>query len=476
MKYDCVVVGAGPNGLAAAVALASAGCSVIVFEANDTVGGGARTAELTLPGFFHDICSAIHPLAVASPFFDKLPLERHGLEWIQPPLALAHPFDDGSAAILHKSVHRTAESFGKMDAAAYIRLMQPFVEGWEKIASAALGPLRIPRHPAILLRFGWQALRSASGLVMHKFSGDHARAFFAGMAAHSTLPLEKPITAAFGLILGVLGHVFGWPLPRGGSQKIAQALEAHFRSLGGEVVVNHRINSWRELPPAKVYLFDVTPKQLLHIAGDRFPMRYRRQLKKYRYGAGVFKVDWALDAAIPFKSPECRQAGTVHLGGSFAEIAASERMVWSGEHSEKPFVLLAQQSLFDDTRAPHDKHTAWAYCHVPNGSTVDMTARIEKQIERFAPGFKDCILDRHVMTTGALQQSNANYIGGDINGGVQDIFQLFTRPVWRLTPYATPVKEYYICSSSTPPGGGVHGMCGYHAARIALKRVFKKLS
>ena len=468
-SYDAIVVGSGPNGLAAAITLARAGRSVLVLEGKDTIGGGARTAQLTLPGFVHDVCSAIYPLAAGSPFFSTLPLSEHGLEWIYPPSAVAHPFDDGTAAVLERSVEATGQTLGP-DAEAYNRMMAPLVADWDKLASDLLGPLRLPSHPVATARFALLAVRSAVGVARRKFQGERARAFFAGLAAHSMLPLERPLTTAIGLVLGITGHAVGWPLPSGGSQRICDALASYLYSLGGQIITNNPVESVDELPPARAVLLDVTPRQLLRIAGDRLPPGYRRGLQRYRYGPGVFKMDWALDGPIPWKAEECARAATVHLGGTMDEIAASERAVWSGEHPERPFVLLAQQSLFDETRAPEGKHTAWAYCHVPNGSTFDMTDRIESQIERFAPGFRDLVLARSVMTPGTLQEYNPNYIGGDINGGVQDLRQLFTRPTWRLVPYSTPAKGLYICSSSTPPGGGVHGMCGYFAARAALQR------
>jgi len=464
-----IVIGSGPNGLAAGITLARAGCSVLVIEAKDTVGGGTRSARLTLPGFVHDVCSAIHPLAVASPFFCTLPLADHGLEWIHPPAPLAHPLDDGTAVVLEHSIEATGETLGP-DANAYRQLMAPLVARWDQLAVDLLGPLPLPpRHPLILARFGLRAIRSARGLANSQFQGERARALFAGMAAHSMLPLEQGLSAAFGLTLGIAGHAVGWPFPHGGSQRIADALASYLRSLGGEIVTGWGVESIDELPPARATLFDVTPRQLLHIAGHRLPRGYRRRLARYRYGPGVFKIDWALDGPIPWKAEACQRAGTVHLGGTLEEIAASERAVWRGEHPEKPFVLLAQHSLFDPTRAPAGKHTAWGYCHVPPSSTFDMTGRIEAQIERFAPGFCDRILARHTMSPARLEQYNPNYIGGDINGGVQDLWQHFTRPAPRLVPYRTPARGLYICSSSTPPGGGVHGMCGYHAARVVLR-------
>jgi phytoene dehydrogenase-like protein len=472
-SYDAVVVGSGPNGLAAAITIARAGHSVLVLEAKETVGGGCRSAELTLPGFTHDICSAIHPLGLASPFFRALPLERYGIEWVHPDIALAHPLDNGTAAIITRSLTETGESLGD-DAAAYKKLMAPLVENWQTIIDAFYGPLRpqamLP-HPLKLAHFGLPALRSANGLARARFKGSAARAIFAGMCAHSMLTLESPTSAAAGLVLGLLAHAVGWPAPRGGSQKISDALAAYLRDLGGEIVTGVEVKSLDALPLARVVLCDVTPRQLLRIAGTRLSGLYKRQLQRYRYGPGVFKLDLALDGPIPWTAEACQRAGTVHVGGTLTEIARAERAVWKGEHPEQPFVLLAQQSLFDCTRAPAGKQTVWAYCHVPNGSTVDMTGRIEAQIERFAPGFRERILARHAASATEMERYNANYVGGDINGGVQDLMQLFTRPTISPAPYSTPDKDLYICSSSTPPGGGVHGMCGYFAARAALRQL-----
>jgi phytoene dehydrogenase-like protein len=467
-SYDAIVIGSGPNGLAAAITIARRERSVLVLEAEPSVGGGARSAELTLPGFVHDICSAIHPLGVASPFFRSVPLAEHGLEWVHPPAALAHPLDDGTAAVLELSLEETGETLGP-DADAYRRLMGPLVARAEAILLEVLGPLRLPRHPFALALFGLRAVRSARGLARAWFQGEHARALFAGMAAHSILPLEQALTAAVGLMLGIAGHAVGWPLPRRGSQRIAEALTAHLKSLGGEVITGWRVRSLAELPPARAYLFDTAPRDLARIGGDRLPNGFRRKLERFRHGPGAFKLDWALDGPIPWLAPRCSLAATVHLGGTFEEIAAGERAVWRGEHPGRPYVLVAQQSLFDPSRAPNGKHTGWAYCHVPGGSTVDMTGAIERQVERFAPGFRDLILARSVLSPADFERYNPNYVGGDISGGVMDLRQLFTRPTARLVPYSTPAREIFLCSASTPPGGGVHGMCGVFAARAALR-------
>jgi phytoene dehydrogenase-like protein len=465
-----IVVGSGPNGLAAAITLAQAGLDVTVFEAEDTIGGGSRSAQLTLPGFTHDVCSAIHPMAVASPFFKSLPLAQYGLTWIHPSIPVAHPLDGGGAAFLQRSLDETAATFGK-DGRAYRKLFGPLVDECDALLDALLAPLIPPRHPIELARFGLGAgaLRSVDGLARTRFHGEPARALFAGIGAHSLLPLDAVASASFGLVLGMTGHAVGWPLPRGGAQAIPDALAAHLSSLGGSIVTGHRVAGHRELDAAAVVMFDVTPTQLLSIAGDRLPPGYRARLGRYRHGPAAFKLDWALGDAIPWSAAECRGAGTVHLGGTLDEIAAGERDVADGRHPERPFVLLAQPSLFDETRAPAGRHTAWAYCHVPNGSMVDMTARIEAQIERFAPGFHDLILARHVTTPADLEHHNANYIGGDIVGGANDLWQTIARPTLSLNPYAVPVRGWYLCSASTPPGGGVHGMGGLNAARSALR-------
>lgn len=475
-NYDAIVIGSGPNGLAAAITLARAGRSVIVYEAQDTIGGGSRSKELTLPGFVHDVCSAIHPLGIASPFMRSVPLELYGLTWVHPPAQVAHPFDDGSAAVLYKSIGETIATLGN-DASAYQHHIAPLVAHWDTIAETFLGPLRpvtMMRHPSALASFGLAAICSARNLAEAWFEGRHARALFAGLSAHSMLPLEQPPSAAFGLMLGLSGHVGGWPFPRGGSQYIVNALAGYLRSLGGEIITEMEVTSLEMLPSAQTYLFDVTPRQLLRIAGNHLPTKYQHQLQRYRYGPAAFKLDYALDGPIPWKAQECTQAGTVHLGGTFSEIAESEWAVSHGQNPDKPYVLVAQQSLFDPTRAPTGKQTAWAYCHVPNDSDFDMTERIETQIERFAPGFRDRILARHVLSPRDLEQYNANYIGGDINGGAQDFRQLFTRPTMRISPYTTPNRRIYLCSSSTPPGGGVHGMCGYYAARAAIAHTEEK--
>lgn len=467
-SYDAVVVGSGPNGLAAAITLARAGRSVLVLEAEATVGGGARSAQLTSPGFLHDVCSAIHPLAAASPFFRTLPLDRHGVEWVHSPAPLAHPLDDGTAAVLERSIDATGDRLGP-DATAYRKLMGPLVEDCEKLLHDLLRPLHLPRHPVAVGRFGRRAVRSARGLADRWFTGVRARSLVAGIAAHSLLPLDYPLTSSFGLVLGMVGHAVGWPFPRGGAQHIPDAMASYLTSLGGEIVTGRPVRSLNDVPPTRVILLDVTPRQLLRIAGDGLPAGYRRRLAGYRYGPGVFKLDWALDGPIPWTAAECARAATVHVGGTLDEIAVSERAVAEGAHPERPFVLLAQPSLFDPTRAPEGKHTAWAYCHVPNGSTVDMSERIEQQIERFAPGFRDRVLARSAIDPAGFEQHNGNCVGGDIAGGSNDARQLFLRPTWGLVPYATPTRGLFICSASTPPGAGVHGMCGYLAARAALR-------
>ncbi len=468
--YDAVVVGSGPNGLAAAITVARAGLSVLVLEARETIGGSTRSAELTLPGFVHDVCSAVHPLAVSSPFFRALPLAEHGLEFIHPPAPLAHPLDGGRAVLLETSLAASVASLGA-DGEAYERLIGRTVKDWERLEPAVLGPLlRIPRHPAALGRFALAAARSTTGLASRTFSAEEARALFAGAAAHSMLPLEQLGSASFGLVMLALAHVGGWPIVRGGSQQIAEALAAYFRTLGGEIETGAPVTSLDALPNSKLIFCDIGPRQLIALAGSRLPTRYQRALTHYRYGPGVFKLDYALDAPVPWDAPECARAATVHIGGTLMEVATSERAPWRHQNAEHPYVLAAQPSLFDPTRAPEGKHTLWAYCHVPNGSSFDMTDRIEGQIERFAPGFRDRVLARSVMTPAELERGNPNLVGGDPNGGAAGIWQLIRRPTLRPVPYSTPVDGLYLCSASTPPGGGVHGMCGHLAAEAGLRR------
>ena len=471
MSYDAIIIGAGPNGLAAAIRLAQEGLSVKIFEQAETVGGGTRTLELTKPGFHHDICSAIHPLAKASPFLNTLPLADFGLEWVQPDVPVAHPLHDQPAGALFRSLDKTVEHLGS-DGKKYRQIVSPFIKSWDGLLTDILAPFSpMPNHPILMARFGLQGLRSANGLAK-KFQTQKAKALFAGLAAHGILPFDKTATAAIGLVLGIAAHTTGWPYPKGGSHNITKAMARYFESLGGEIETNAEITSIDELPSSNAILFGNTPKQVLDIAGNKLPISYAKKLHKFQYGCGVFKLDMALSDPIPWEDELCRKAGTVHLGGTLEEIAQSEEESASGQHPQKPYVLVAQQSLNDNSRAPEGKHTCWAYCHVPNGSTKDMTESILDQIERFAPGFRNCIIGTHSMNTKAMQAYNPNYIGGDINGGRQDITQLFTRPAGLLDPYHIPKTNMYICSSSTPPGGGVHGMCGYHAAESVLKNQY----
>ena len=469
-SLDAIVVGSGPNGLAAAIVIAQTGRKVIVFEAAETPGGGCRSAELTLPGFVHDVCSAVHPFAVASPLFRSLPLASHGLEWVEPTAMLAHPLDDDRVALVHRTVAATAAGLGR-DAQAYTDAIGWIVNAWPRLERSILGPLGVPRHPFALARFGLRALQPADAFVRRMFTTDAARALIAGIAAHSMVPLDGRPTAGVGLVLAAIAHVAGWSIPRGGAQSIINALIAHFRSLGGEVVTSTPVRSVDDLPDARAILCDLSPAPFLRIAGHRFPPGYRRALERYRYGMGVFKVDWALDGPVPWRNAECAQAGTVHVGGTFEEIAACERSSWNGHAASNPFVLLSQPTLFDPSRAPSGRHVVWTYCHVPRGSTVDMLPRIEKQIERFAPGFRDRVLARAVMGPAEIERHNPNYVGGDIGAGATTLGQLFTRPTWRT--YSTPVRGLYLCSASTPPGVGVHGMCGYYAAQRALREVLR---
>jgi phytoene dehydrogenase-like protein len=465
---DAVIVGSGPNGLAAAITLGRAGWRVRVVEGHATVGGGMRTLPLTAPGFQHDICSAVHPLGMGSPFFQKVDLAQHGLRWIQPPLPVAHPLDDAPAVALARDLDVTAAGLGA-DGARWRALLAATVADWPKLAEMLLGPWPRPRHPVALARFGLGAVWPAQGLAQVWLRTTRGRALFAGLAAHAIQPLHWPLTASFGLVLAVLAHAVGWPIPRGGSQAIADALAAEARRLGGEIVTGQWVTDLRELPPARAILLDVTPRQFLALAKEQLPAGYARRLTGYRYGPGVCKVDYALAAPVPWADPTCCDAGTLHLGGTLGEIAAAEAAVWRGEHSPAPYVLVAQPSRFDQTRAPAGRHTLWAYCHVPHGSTVDASAAITAQIERFAPGFRDCVVAQRVHTATDMAAYNPNYVGGDINGGVQDWRQLWTRPTAGL-PYTTPLPNVYLCSSATPPGGGVHGMTGYHAARAVLAR------
>ena len=469
---DAVVVGAGPNGLTAAITLARAGRSVLVLEAADVAGGGCRSEELTLPGFVHDVCAAIHPLAVASPALAGLPLADHGLAWAHPEAPAAHPRPDGRAAVLERSLDATADSLGA-DAFPWRRLVGPLVRRWDELTASILAPmLRPPRHPVTLARFGLRALWPAKALAERAFDGDEARGLFAGLAAHAILDLRAPLTSSFGLTFAASGHAAGWPAVKGGSQRLTDAMVSYLRSLGGEVETGRRVASLAELPPASTVLFDVTPRQVVSIAGDRLEPRARRRLTRFRHGPGSFKIDYALDGPVPWKAEGCGRAGSVHVGGTLEDVAAGEREVARGRHPERPFVLTAQPSRFDPTRAPDGKHTFWAYCHVPHGSTVDMTEAIEDQLERFAPGFRDLVLARHAMFPADLERHNANNVGGDVAGGSHGGLQLVARPRLALDPYRLPVDgvDAYLCSASTPPGAGVHGMCGWWAARSAVRR------
>ena len=471
---DAIVVGSGPNGLAAAITLARAGCSVLVYEANATIGGGARSAELTLPGFVHDVCSAVHPLAAGSPFFKTLPLERFGLEWIEPEIPLAHPLDNGSAACLYKDIDITAEQL-REDSGAYRRLMKPLARNWENLSIEFLQPmLHWPQHPLTLAHFGILGLCPATLLSKFVFRGKRARALFAGIAAHSFLPLEAPVSSAFALVLGLAGHAVGWPIPRSGSQQISNALAGYLRELGGKIEVNRRIENLTDLPRSRAILLDVSLWEFLRIASRDISSGYRRRLESFRHAPGIFKIDYALSEPIPWKAEGCCRAGTIHLGGDMDEIAAAEREVARGKIPDRPFVLVAQQSLFDETRAPRGQHTLWAYAHVPFSCGTDVSGQIESQIERFAPGFRDCIIARHTMAATDLGRSNPNLAGGDISCGAANLTQLIARPILAANPYRTPLPGVYLCSASTPPGGGVHGMCGYHAARSALREIFGK--
>jgi phytoene dehydrogenase-like protein len=463
------VIGAGPNGLAAAVVLAQQGMHVDIFEAEAQVGGGARTLPLTLPGFHHDFGSAVHPLAAGSPFFSFLPLQQCGLEWIHPPAPLAHPLDDGTAVMLERDWKAAEEALGS-DGKSWRRLMEPLADHWSELAPLVLGPVPLlPRHPLLMAKFGLGAFPSARTTVNRCFTSERTKALFAGIAAHSFLSLEEPLSSAVALLLGSAAHAVGWPIPRHGAQSITDALCEHLAKYGATVKTSTRIESLDQISNYDVTCCDVTPRQLLKIAGGRFSETYKRLLGRFRYGSAAFKVDYALSSPIPWKAAECLRSATVHLGGSFDEIAISEAAIRAGKPAERPFVLLSQPSLFDASRAPEGKHVAWAYCHVPHGSDFDMLERLEAQIERFAPGFRECVMARRVFPPKVLEEMDANLIGGDIGGGVMDLWQFLFRPTWRH--YSTSAKDVYICSSSTPPGAGVHGMCGYHAARLAISRL-----
>ena len=466
--YDAVIIGSGPNGLTAAIRLSQAGWRTLVIEAADNPGGGLRSSQLTLPGFTHDVCATVITTARISPYLRTLPLEKYGFEYIHPDIPVAHPLSDGRAVFIHRDVETTALGLGDDDE-AYRRIYRPLVRNADKILEEILGPLPLPpRHLLELLNFGRWAIQPATFLARTHFKTAAAQALFAGMGAHSILPLDRIATAAFGLVLSLGAHTVGWPIVRGGSQCMADALIAYLRSLGGEIITGQTIRSPKDIPPARTTIFDVTPRSVVRILGEALPSGYRRALGHYRYGPGVCKVDYALSGPIPWLNPDCARAGTVHLGGELKEITAAEAAVWRGEHPLQPFVLLVQPTTFDPSRAPEGKHIAWAYCHVPNGSTRDVSAQITAQIERYAPGFRDLVLAQHTYTASEMEIYNPNYVGGDINSGVQDLAQLFTRPVLRLNPYRTPLKGVYLCSGSTPPGGGVHGMGGYHAAQTVL--------
>ncbi len=467
--YDAVIVGSGPNGLVAAALLARQGWRVLIAEASATPGGGTRTQELTLPGFLHDVCSAVHPTGVASPCFQALDLPGEGLQWLHPEVPLAHPLAEGRAAVLHRSLEQTAAGLGA-DQSRYQSFFEPLVRHAASLYPDLFDPLRLPRHPLRVTGFGLRALPPAAWLARFAFKTNEARALFAGNAAHSILPLETPLTSAIGVMLQFSAHAVGWPVARGGSQSIANALLRIIERHGGELVTGWRVRTLSELPPSRVVLFDTSPRLLAEIAGDALPSSYRAKLRRFRHGPGVFKIDCALSAPVPWLNEACRRAGTVHVGGTLEEIAASERETCAGRHPDRPFVLVAQPSLCDPARAPAGKHTLWAYCHVPSGSTVDMRERIENQIERFAPGFRDTILAAHTSNCAEVETHNPNYHGGDIIGGVTDWRQLLTRPVARWNPWATPNPRLYLCSASTPPAGGVHGMCGAHAVRAVLAR------
>ncbi len=470
-NYDAIVIGSGPNGLSAAILMAQQGLKVHIIEAENSIGGGTRTKELTEPGFLHDVCSAVHPTAVASPFISTLPLSDYGLEWIHPEVAAAHPLEDGKAVLGYKSLEKTLEGLGA-DAKSYKKLFKEFIDAWESLKFDLFGTLRNPKNPLLMARFGLYGMQSTVGLANSMFKTEQAKAFFSGHAAHSILPLEKAFSSSFGLVLCTSMHAVGWPIAKGGSYKITNAMAEYFKSLGGTIETDNRVKDYRDIPDAKSVLFDLTPHQVARICDNELPNGYKKQLMNFEYGPGACKIDIAVSEPIPWLNEGTKKAGTVHLGGTLEELALSERETWSGKHPEKPYVLLSQPSVFDDTRAPEGKHTVWAYCHVPNGSDRDCTEEILNQIERWAPGFRDTIISYNTMTAVQMNEYNENYIGGDINGGAQFLKQLVGRPVLKWNPYKTPVDGIYMCSSSTPPGGGVHGMSGFNAAKSALKSDF----
>lgn len=472
--YDAIIIGSGPNGLSAALRLQQAGLSTAVYEQAATAGGACRTQELTLPGFKHDVGSSVHPMAISSPYFKTLPLAEHGLEWVHPEVQYAHPFLDGTALAAYRDIRKTAEQMG-LDQQSYSSLFQQLNKEWDKIDQDLLSPLSWPQHPLSFTSFGIKALLPARSFVNHYFRNEKTKAFFYGVAAHSTLPLTNLASASFGLVLSTLAHKSGWPFPKGGAQNIANSLVNYYTSLGGKLHLNFPVSHLEELPKARAYVFDLTPKQFMAIGGTRFPWLYRKRMENFRYGAGVFKIDWALHNPIPFKNERCRKAGTIHIGNTTHKIEISEKLIHENKTVKEPYVLLAQHSVFDESRAPTGKHTAWAYCHVPNGNTEDMGMAIEQQVEKFAPGFRDSIMAKATHNSKQLEVFDPNLVGGDVNGGMQDISQLFTRPIARLSPYSTPNPKIYLCSASTPPGGGVHGMGGYNAAQRILKDHFPEL-
>lgn len=474
-NYDAIIIGSGSNGIAAAVHLQKKGLKTAIFEQASIAGGATKTEEVTLPGFKHDIGSAILPLSYASPFFSTLPLKEHGLEWIFPDIPFSHPFPDGTALACYKDLKKTADQLGQ-DSEAYKKLFSSIVNKWDQIENDLLGPLHWPSHPLQLMKFGLRAFPSARSIVEHFFKEEKTKLLFYGAAAHSTIPLTSLASSSFGMVLTAMAHRYGWPFPKGGAGNFIKALISYYKSLGGKLFLDSPITGMKQMPEAKAYIFDLTPAQLLKIKDTDFSNLYRKRMGNYKYGAGVFKMDWALSEPIPFLNEKCRRSGTVHIGYTQKEMEDSESSIHSKKLSDTPYVLLAQHSNFDASRAPKGKYTAWAYAHVPNNNTKDISKEIENQIEKVAPGFRDCILKRSKLNTHQLETFDPNLVGGDINGGKQDITQLFTRPIVKLSPYSTPNPKIYICSSSTPPGGGVHGMGGYHASKRVLLDHFKDIT